>query len=263
MNSEYSKKLLTNKDSIISQYEEKISEMNKEKNELISQNKELIEKLKNKNDELTKNKTLEDILDEEKENENKQNLDFYIKENKLLNDEINNLKEQLMIKGKDYSDIKNLNDENVKLKIKYEELFSENENIKNKLEEYKKNEIKNKLLSIKNKLSESIQIKLRNDNIKEKSNYEKQIVALKKLKEEEKNYYENQIKNIKMELMLTKMKNSKQQMLNDVNSKINGNMNLKGIKNKEKENSSFEENFLFISCFTLFLTILFWIDMIF
>ena len=32
--SEYSKKLLTNKDSIISQYEEKISEMNKEKNEL-------------------------------------------------------------------------------------------------------------------------------------------------------------------------------------------------------------------------------------
>ena len=146
----------------------------------------MIEKLKDKSDELKSNKTLEDILNEENENEKKQNLDFYMKENKLLNDEINNLKEQLVIKGKDFSNIKILNDENIKLKMKNEELLNENENIKNKLEEYQNKEVKNKLLSIKNKLSESIKIKLKNDNAKDKINYEKQIEALKKLKEEEK-----------------------------------------------------------------------------
>ena len=258
---EYSKKLLANKDSIISQYEEKISEMNKEKNELISQNKELIDKLKSKNDVLTANKTLENILDEEKENENKKNLDFYIQENKLLNDEINNLKEQLMIKGKDFSNIKNINDENIKLKLKNEELLNENENIKNKLEEYQKKEVKNKLLSIKNKLTESIKVKLRSDNIKEKANYEKQIEALKKLKQEEKNYYENQIKNITMELMFVKLKNTKQKTVNNIVGKINGNMKINYFKNNEEENkSSIEQNFLFILSIVIAFTILFLID---
>ena len=69
-------------------------------------------------------------------------MDIYIKENKLLNDEINNLKEQLIIKGKDFANIKNLNDENIKLKLKNEELLNENDNIKNKLEEYQKKKSK-------------------------------------------------------------------------------------------------------------------------
>jgi len=39
---EYTKKLLTNKDNLIAQYEEKIEEITKDKNELISQNKQLL-----------------------------------------------------------------------------------------------------------------------------------------------------------------------------------------------------------------------------
>jgi len=77
---------------------------------------------------------LENLLNEEEE---KENLEFYAKENKLLNEEINGLKEQLAAKGKDTSEIKSLNEENLKLKIKNEEILNENEGMKSQLDEYK------------------------------------------------------------------------------------------------------------------------------
>ena len=230
--SEYSKKLLTNKENIIAQYEEKISDMAKEKNELIKQNKELLEKIKTKPNEIVHTKSLEDIMNEE---EQKENLDFYIKENKLLNEEINGLKEQLITKGKDLSQIKKINEENINLKINNEKLIGENEDIKKKLNEYQKQEEKNKLLSIKKNLSESV-TKLRSiNNNKEKDNYEKQIKALKKLKEEEKENYEERIKKIKKELVVMKIKSAKKQaLINNANEKIK---NLNIINNKEKESN--------------------------
>ena len=230
--SEYSKKLLTNKENIIAQYEEKISDMAKEKNELIKQNKELLEKIKTKPNEIVHTKSLEDIMNEE---EQKENLDFYIKENKLLNEEINGLKEQLITKGKDLSQIKKLNEENINLKMNNEKLIGENEDIKKKLNEYQKQEEKNKLLSMKKKLSESV-TKLRSiNNNKEKDNYEKQIKALKKLKEEEKENYEERIKKIKKELVVMKIKSAKKQaLINNANEKIK---NLNIINNKEKESN--------------------------
>ena len=230
--SEYSKKLLTNKENIIAQYEEKISDMAKEKNELIKQNKELLEKIKTKPNEIVHTKSLEDIMNEE---EQKENLDFYIKENKLLNEEINGLKEQLITKGKDLSQIKKINEENINLKMNNEKLIGENEDIKKKLNEYQKQEEKNKLLSIKKNLSESV-TKLRSiNNNKEKDNYEKQIKALKKLKEEEKENYEERIKKIKKELVVMKIKSAKKQaLINNANEKIK---NLNIINNKEKESN--------------------------
>ena len=230
--SEYSKKLLTNKENIIAQYEEKISDMAKEKNELIKQNKELLEKIKTKPNEIVHTKSLEDIMNEE---EQKENLDFYIKENKLLNEEINGLKEQLITKGKDLSQIKKINEENINLKMNNEKLIGENEDIKKKLNEYQKQEEKNKLLSMKKKLSESV-TKLRSiNNNKEKDNYEKQIKALKKLKEEEKENYEERIKKIKKELVVMKIKSAKKQaLINNANEKIK---NLNIINNKEKESN--------------------------
>ena len=227
----------------------------------------MIDKLKKKNDELIPNKTLEDILNSENEKENKENLEFYIKENELLNNEINSLKEQLIIKNKDNIEIKKLNDENIKLKIKNEELLTNNKNIKNKLDEYQKQEIKNKLISMKNKLSNTM-TKLRSaNNNKEKENYEKQINALKKLREEEKNNYESQIKKIKMELVVIKMKNAKQQnTINSMNEKIK-NLNLKDNKNKEnkkvneKQNSNpFVPNFQAYLFIVIVLFIMFWVD---
>ena len=97
--------------------------------------------------------------------------------------------------------------------------------------------------------------------MKEKANYEKQIEALKKLKQEEKNYYENQIKNITMELMFEKWKNTKQKTLNNSVGKNNGNMKTNYIKNNVEENkSSIEQNFLFIFSIVIAFIILFLID---
>ena len=251
---EYSKKLLANKDNIITQYEEKISEMAKEKNELISQNKELIDKLKTKTDEISDAKSLENILNEEEE---KENLEFYAKENKLLNEEINGLKEQLAVKDKDTSEIKSLNEENIKLKIKNEEVLNENESMKSQLDEYKKQELKNKLLLFKKQTSENV-AKLRGAKRNmDKINYEKQMNALKQLKEEEKKNYESQIKKLRMEIAIMKMKNAKQKaLINNTNEKIK---NL-GLKNDNINEINQEQNYFVYAALILFLFILFFLD---
>ena len=86
--------------------------------------------------------------------------------------------------------------------------------------------------------------------------YEKQIEALKKLKDEEKNNYENQIKNIKKELIAYKMKNAKQQLLiNATNDKIKNltNINGKGIKdNMNHQNYYYIILIISLICYILF-----------
>ena len=238
---DYSKKLLTNKDNIISEYEEKIIEMNKEKSDLIKQNKELIDKLKTKTDEFVRGESLEDIMIEE---EKKENLEFYIKENKLLNEEINGLKEQLVAKGKVSNEVEILNDEIFKLKMKNEKILKENEDMKNQLQEYHKQKVKNKLMTMQSKIFQNM-IKLKNENkALDKISYEKQIDALKKLKEEEKENYEGQIKKIKMDLVLLKMKNTKQQILiNTTNEKIKS-LNLRNFDEKEIQQNNNNQNYI-------------------
>ena len=233
--------------------------MAKEKNNLISQNKELLEKLKSNKEELVPTKSLEDIMNYDDEKNEKENLDFYINENKLLNEEINGLKEQLSTKGKDLNELKELNEENIKLKMKNEKLSNENENIQNKLKEYQKQEMKSKLMSMQSKISVSM-LKLRNESKKsaDKLNYDKQINALKKLKEEEKEIYENEIKKIKSELVLMKMKNMKQQaLINATNDKIK-NLNLK--KNDSNINENNAQNYYGYIILVLALIIIFLLD---
>ena len=99
---EYTKKLLSNKDKLLLEYEEKIEEMTKDKNNLISQNKELLEKLKAKNEEASATTNLADIIDED----NKEELEHVMQENKLLNEEIKELKEQLNLQAKKKIQIK-------------------------------------------------------------------------------------------------------------------------------------------------------------
>ena len=98
---DYYKKLKSNNDNLIEQYQAKIDEITKDKNNLISQNKELLEKLKSKKEVEDKDLNLEQIMKEEENNNinniNKDNEDliFYKNENNLLKEEIKELKEQL------------------------------------------------------------------------------------------------------------------------------------------------------------------------
>ena len=218
---EYTKKLLSNKDKLLLEYEEKIEEMTKDKNNLISQNKELLEKLKAKNEEASATTNLADIIDED----NKEELEHVMQENKLLNEEIKELKEQLNLQAKDLVDLNSLEKENVKLKAQNETLINDNKEIKKKLEE----KINQKEQKDQNEQKDNTRLSIRNKNLinytksiikssfgrkgtfLEKNleilNLEKQLSALKKIKEDEKKDYEEQLEKIKMELAMLKVQN--------------------------------------------------------
>ena len=206
---EYTKKLLSNKDNLLSQYEEKIEKISKDKNDLISQNKELLEKIKSKNE-----INLADIIKEDENN--KEDLQYYAQENKLLNEEMKNLKEQLNSQAKDLIELNTLDKEILKLKTENENLIKDNKAIKDQLEEQKKKEEQAELIEKKRQLTNAIRTFRRKSEKRQDINiYIKQLNALKKLKEEEKKDYEEQIKKLKSELGLLKLRNIKQQNKND------------------------------------------------
>ena len=218
---EYTKKLLTNKENLLSQYEGKIEEITKDKNELISQNKELLEKLKSKTEEGNVG-NLAEIIKEDEEN-NREEMQQYIQENKLLKEEIKDLKEQISTQAKDLVDLNSLDKEIEKLKAKNEVLIKDNEDIKKKLEEeIKKREeesfqvIRKREYTLINARKKNITKKgtLLETNI-DKINFEKQLVALKKIKEDEKKDYEEQIDKISMELAMLKINYSNYQFESD------------------------------------------------
>ena len=206
---EYTKKLLSNKDNLITQYENKIEEINKDKNNLITQNKELLEKIKIKNEE-SYSTNLGDILNEDEEDNNKQDLDHYKQENKLLNDEIKGLKEQLATQANDLVELNSLEKEAERLRAENEALFTDNKNIKKQLEEQKKIEIETMPTTRRREFTQSIKnvarkttlarkktiVEKKMDNLK----FEKQLNALKKMKEDERKDYEEQIEKLKFEL---------------------------------------------------------------
>jgi chromosome segregation ATPase len=218
---EYTKKLLTNKENLLSQYEGKIEEITKDKNELISQNKELLEKLKSKTEEGNVG-NLAEIIKEDEES-NREEMQQYIEENKLLKEEIKDLKEQISTQAKDLVDLNSLDKEIEKLKAKNEVLIIDNEDIKKKLEEeIKKREeesfqvIRKREYTLINARKKNITKKgtLLETNI-DKINFEKQLVALKKIKEDEKKDYEEQIDKISMELAMLKINYSNYQFESD------------------------------------------------
>ena len=210
---EYTKKLLSNKDNILSQYEQEIEKMKKDKNELISQNKELLEKIKS-----NEGTNLAEIITEDNENNIKEDLEHFSQENKLFKEEIKSLKEQLREQAKNLVDINSLDKEIVRLKGENEILINDNKAINKKIEELKEKEEQALLESKKKELVKAIR-SLRSKPILRSQpkniNYEKQLEALKKLKDDEKNDYEDQIKKLKMEIALLKLKNLKQQHKND------------------------------------------------
>ena len=218
---EYTKKLLTNKENLLSQYEGKIEEITKDKNELISQNKELLEKLKSKSEEGNVG-NLGDIIKEDEES-NREEMQQYIQENKLLKEEIKDLKEQLTTQAKDLVDLNSLDKEIEKLKAQNEVLIKDNEDIKKKLEEEikKREEVSFKVprkreYTLINARKKNITKKgtLLETNI-DKINFEKQLAALKKIKEDEKKDFEEQIDKISMELAILKVKYSNHQFESD------------------------------------------------
>ena len=218
---EYTKKLLTNKENLLSKYEEKIDEITKDKNNLVTQNKELLEKLKAKNDENTGEgggTNLAELINEDEDI--KEELQHYIQENKLLNEEIKNLKEQLSTQAKDLVDLNSLDKEIEKLKAQNEALMNDNKEIKKELEEEKKKKEEDvipqprqreyTLMALeKKKVTISKKATLLENEI-EKINLEKQLNALKKMKDDEKKDYEEQLEKIKLELAMLKVKNLNQ-----------------------------------------------------
>ena len=216
---EYTKKLLSNKDNLLSQYEEEIEKISKDKIDLISQNKELLEKIKTKNDESNTGTNLADIINEDEKNNNAEDLQNYLFENKILNAEIKELKEQLATQAKVLIDLNSLEKELVRLKNENEILINNNKEINKILEEQKQKEAQTLLEEKKRDLVKAI-TSLRRKKPDEKNQldkiyYEKQLEALKKLKDDEKNDYEEQIKKLRLELNLVKLKNLKQQSKND------------------------------------------------
>ena len=206
----------------MTQYEKKIEEITKDKFNLVSQNKELLEKIKSKSEEINYGTNLSEILNEDEESkENKEDVKFYIQENKLLNEEMKHLKEQIDAQAKELVELNSLDKEIVRLKAQNESLTNENKSIKSQLEEAKKKELQEETMKLKSQFSSAImrfkkKPKVNLENKLEKLVYEKQLNALKKLKEDEKKDYETQIKKLQMELVMLKLKNKGQQTKNEV-----------------------------------------------
>jgi prefoldin subunit 5 len=201
---EYTKKLLTNKDNLITQYEAKIEEITKDKNDLLTQNKQLLENIKNKNEQ---NNNTESTTTEE--GDNKGGIQHNDVENKLLKEEIKELKEQIDCQAKDLVDLNSFEKEIVKLKSQNESLLKDNKSLKAQLEECKKGRLsigdKKDLRMFHRQYSMA-----RKESVEERLNektFEKKLNVLKKLKDEEKKDFEARIEKINMELAEIKLKN--------------------------------------------------------
>ena len=216
--------LKTNNEKIIKEYEEKINELTKNKNDLISQNKELLEKLNPKKEE-SSGLSL-DALVESEDKKSQDEISFYINENKLLNEEINNLKEQLSNQAHDLVEM-NLLEKNIeKLKLENEDLTNNNKELSdkyNKLENAynellnKKNDNNNskvidtfkqqefnelkKMKAFRSVLDLSIKKSQKSFELKkEKKILKQKYEELKKLKEEQQKEYEKEIEKMTIDL---------------------------------------------------------------
>jgi chromosome segregation protein len=216
------KTLIENKENLIKQYEDKIEDINKDKNKLIEQNHELLDKIKNIN---TNN--LGDILNEEDENskDENENQNNYENENLLLITEIKSLKEQLENQAHDLVSLNAMEKEVSRLKSENEKLIEDNKQLKNRINKQKYDkEADNLMNTIQNRyniLRASSKNRLSLNNLKDitidnKAFYEKQIEAIKKMKESEKKIMLDEIDKLKGDIAILKVKYLNQDLENEI-----------------------------------------------
>ena len=203
------KKILTNKDNLLSQQAEKIEEILKDKNELLSQNKQLL------NNMLGKTQGGGEGNVNPNDAKNIQNI---IVENKILKEEIKGLKEQIDCQAKDLVDVSTYEKESIRLKQENENYLKENKELKRKIEDlkkYKGAEIEDRDLGSRKRGLTLMNgpphryVRPKKDTLEEKMNqmnYEKKINVLKKMKDDEKKDLEKQIEKINLELAEIKLK---------------------------------------------------------
>ena len=243
---EYYKTLQTNNELEFKEYQEKIDELTKNKNDLISQNKDLLEKVKQNREERASSSGLSlDKFVESDESIMKDDIEFYINENKLLNEEINNLKEQISNQAHDLVEMNILEKNLEKIKIEKEDLISKNKQLSEQLNKLKiefqelseqqnkkddedeSNKYKTMILTKKEipelkrmqTLRSVLNLSIRKSQKFAKSEKDKNLLQqnydrLKKLIEEEKKEHEKQIENIQIDFV-----NKKIRYLNDINDK--------------------------------------------
>ena len=212
------KRLIDNKESLIRQYEDKIEEINKDKNKLIEQNHELLDKIKNIN-----TNTLGDILKEEEDNtyENNENNNY---ENIQLISENKSLKEQLEKQAHDLVSLNAMEKEINRLKIENEKLVENNKNLKDKINKQKYDIENDNLMNSIKKQYDVLRMTTRNNNsmnnvkdisLSNKAYYEKQIEALKKMKENEKKILLDEIDKLNGDIAILKVKYLNQNLENE------------------------------------------------
>ena len=243
---EYYKTLQTNNELEFKEYQEKIDELTKNKNDLISQNKDLLEKVKQNREERASSSGLSlDKFVESDESIMKDDIDFYINESKLLNEEINNLKEQISNQAHDLVEMNILEKNLEKIKIEKEDLISKNKQLSEQLNKLKiefqelseqqnkkddedeSNKYKTMILTKKEipelkrmqTLRNVLNLSIRKSQKFAKAEKDKNLLQqnydrLKKLIEEEKKEHEKQIENIQIDFV-----NKKIRYLNDINDK--------------------------------------------
>ena len=243
---EYYKTLQTNNELEFKEYQEKIDELTKNKNDLISQNKDLLEKVKQNREERASSSGLSlDKFVESDESIMKDDIEFYINENKLLNEEINNLKEQISNQAHDLVEMNILEKNLEKIKIEKEDLISKNKQLSEQLNKLKiefqelseqqnkkddedeSNKYKTMILTKKEipelkrmqTLRSVLNLSIRKSQKFAKAEKDKNLLQqnydrLKKLIEEEKKEHEKQIENIQIDFV-----NKKIRYLNDINDK--------------------------------------------
>ena len=226
---DYYKTLKTNNESLLSDYQKKIDELTNDKYSLISQNKELLEKLKEKKEEEDQGVNLADMMGDEEEKDNKEetensntkdkeNLAFYKNENQLLTEEIKGLKEQLNSQAHDLVELNTLEKNIEKLKIENDDLNKNNKELKEQLEQEKLKEKITKPIKTENTglnglsalrrvqtLSRKQTIKAANIE-KDKLLLQKNYDRLKQLREDDKKNYEDQIEKLKLDIVTIKVK---------------------------------------------------------
>ena len=226
---DYYKTLKTNNESLLSDYQKKIDELTNDKYSLISQNKELLEKLKEKKEEEDQGVNLADMMGDEEEKDNKEetensntkdkeNLAFYKNENQLLTEEIKGLKEQLNSQAHDLVELNTLEQNIVKLKIENDDLNKNNKELKEQLEQEKLKEKITKPIKTENTgirglsalrrvqtLSRKQTTKAANIE-KDKLLLQKNYDRLKQLREDDKKNYEDQIEKLKLDIVTIKVK---------------------------------------------------------
>jgi chromosome segregation ATPase len=215
---ELTKKILANKDTILSQHAEKIEAILKDKNELLTQNKQLLNDILGKSDEGG---------DEKINPTDSKSIQRIVCENRMLKEEVKGLKEQIDCQVKDLVDLSSYEKEIIRLKSEIESLSTENKALKTQIEQGQKGKMtaeEERDFTIRRRGLTQISavqghFRKRKETLEGKMNqinFEKKLNALMKMKADEKKDFEAQIEKINLELAELKLKNVDLAYENDI-----------------------------------------------